>query len=184
MFLVRSGLQNRLNAIAFWRAEANSVQRNIQEIWKRPMINIEQVDHLGIRVTDPQRALDFYKILGFETHLEVDFDAVIIIKNSRDVEINLIVNGVDLTEGKNILMDVPEKHPGYTHVALRVDSIIESLKILEANNITPSQGPVTFGGDGHVSVFIRDPDRNVIELRGRMEDESKIPGLVFYNPEA
>ena len=147
------------------------------------MINIENVDHLGIRVTDPHRALDFYKILGFELHKEVDFDAVIIVKNPHGVEINFIVNGADLTGGKNILMDVPEKHPGYTHVALRVDSIVETLKTLEENNITPSQGPVTFGGDGHVSVFIRDPDRNVIELRARLEDESKIPGLEFYDPE-
>ena len=147
------------------------------------MINIENVDHLGIRVTDPQRALDFYKILGFELHKEVDFDSVIIVKNPHGVEINFIVNGADLTGGKNILMDVPEKHPGYTHVALRVESIIETLKTLEENNINLSQGPVTFGGDGHVSVFIRDPDRNVIELRARLEDESKIPGLVFYDPE-
>ena len=148
------------------------------------MINIENVDHLGIRVTDQQRAIDFYKILGFELHKEVDFDAVVIVKNAQGVEINFIVNGEDLTGGKNILMDVPEKHPGYTHVALRVESIIETLKTLEKNNITPSQGPVKFGNDGHVSVFIRDPDRNVIELRARLEDESKIPGLVFYDPAA
>ena len=45
------------------------------------MINIENVDHLGIRVTDRQRSLEFYKILGFELYKEVDFDAVIIVKN-------------------------------------------------------------------------------------------------------
>jgi len=95
----------------------------------------------------------------------------------------LIVNGVDLTEGKNILMDVPEKHPGYTHIALRVESILDTLSVLEENNIAISQGPVTFGGDGHVSVFVRDPDRNVVELRGRKQDEEDIPGLVFYDPE-
>ena len=146
------------------------------------MINIQQFDHAGVRITDRDRALKFYAALGFKIHLEVDFDAVIVIKNANDVEINLVVNGVDLNDGKNILMDVPEKHTGITHIALRVESILEAMKTLEENDIAISQGPVTFGGDGHVSVFIRDPDRNTIELRDRLENEDNIPGLEFYDP--
>jgi catechol 2,3-dioxygenase-like lactoylglutathione lyase family enzyme len=147
------------------------------------MINIQQYDHSGIRITDRDRALKFYEALGFKVIIAVDFDAVIVIKNDNGVEINLVVNGVDLNDGKNILMDVPEKHTGITHLAFRVESIIETLKTLEENDIAISQGPVTFGGDGHVSVFVRDPDRNTLEFRGRMEDEDKIPGLTFYDPE-
>ena len=105
-----------------------------------------------------------------------------VIKNDNAVEINLVVNGQDIDDGQNILMDVPEKHTGITHLAFRVESIIETLKTLEENDIAISQGPVTFGGDGHVSVFVRDPDRNTLEFRGRMEDEDEIPGLVFYDP--
>ena len=146
------------------------------------MINIEQFDHVGIRITDRERSVKYYESLGFKIEVEVDFDAVIVMKNASGVEINLVVNGVDLNQGKNILMDVPEKHTGFTHVALRVESIIETLKTLEENDIAISQGPVTFGRDGHVSVFLRDPDRNTLELRGRIEDESEIPGLIFYDP--
>jgi hypothetical protein len=29
---------------------------------------------------------------------------------------------------------------------------------------------------------LRDPDRNTLELRGRIEDENDIPDLVFYDP--
>ena len=145
-------------------------------------MNISNIDHIGIRITEKNAALDFYKILGFQLEQEVDFDAVIIMKNNSGVEINLINNGKDISDGKNILMDVPEKHPGFTHVAFSVESILHVMEVLEKNNIAISQGPVTFGRDGHVSIFVRDPDRNTIELRGRVEDESKIPGLTFYDP--
>lgn len=147
------------------------------------MIDIEQVDHLGIRVADLDRALAFYKIFGFELHLNVGFDAVAIIKNRHEVEINLIYNATTDFEGRNILMDVPDKYPGYTHVALRVGSIRQSIETLKENDIRITQGPVSFGNDGHVSVFIRDPDLNVIELRGREEDLSSLDGVEFYVPE-
>ena len=42
------------------------------------------------------------------------------------------------------------------------------------------QVPVGFGESGHVSVFVRDPDRNVIELRGR--DQSEVEGVTRYVP--
>ena len=146
------------------------------------MIEIEQVDHLGIRITDEARSLAFYQALGFEVITRVEFDAVTILRNAAGVELNLIRNGVDTTGGKNVLMDVPEKHPGHTHVALRVGSILDTLKGLEAAGIEPSEGPVTFG-DGHVSIFVRDPDQTVLELRGRLQEEEEIPGLVSYSPD-
>jgi lactoylglutathione lyase len=147
------------------------------------MIPIENFDHLGIRVTDKARALAFYATLGFELEHESDFDAVVIIKNAAGVELNLIVNGVDRSGGKNILMDVPEKHPGYTHVAYRVADIVRTIAVLKDAGIAITQGPVTFG-DGHVAVFVRDPDRNVIELRARLDPDTagKIEGLKFYDP--
>jgi lactoylglutathione lyase len=149
------------------------------------MIAIDRVDHIGIRVSDKARALAFYRILGFELEREVDFDAVVIIRNAAGVELNLIVNGVDRTGGKNILIDVPEKHPGITHVAFGVADIKAAIAVLRERGIRVTQGPVTFG-DGHVSVFVRDADRNVVELRARMSerDAKDIEGLVFYDPKA
>jgi lactoylglutathione lyase len=147
------------------------------------MIAIETIDHLGIRVSDKERAFAFYAGLGFELIHESDFDAVAILKNAAGVELNLIINGVDRTGGKNILMDVTEKHPGYTHVAFRVGDMRETIAALKSMSVPITQGPVTFG-DGHVSVFFRDPDRNVIELRARLspEDADRIEGLKFYDP--
>ncbi len=147
------------------------------------MIDIEQVDHIGIRVAELDRAMSFYQVLGFKLVHEDTNDAVAIIKNSRDVEINLIYNANDDNGGDNILMDVANKYPGYTHVALRVRSIKAAMEALAENDIAITQGPVSFGPDGNVSLFVRDPDRNVVELRGREEDLSSTGGAVEYVPE-
>ena len=144
-------------------------------------IAIEQVDHIGIRVSDPHRALAFYRALGFELEREVEFDAVIIIRNPRGVEINLVVNANDDHGGRNVLMDVEgTKYAGITHVALRVASVADTVEALKNNGIDIRQGPVRFGEDGNVSVFVRDPDLNVIELRGRDED---LDGVEHYTPD-
>ncbi|MGQ0752146.1 MAG: VOC family protein, partial [Betaproteobacteria bacterium] len=131
------------------------------------MIDIQNVDHIGIRVGDIERAMRFYSLFGFVLEHKAENDAVVVMKNPHGVELNLIYNASDDNGGKNILMDVPRKYAGYTHVAFRVGSIADAMTMLRENGITITQGPVSFGRDGHVSLFVRDPDRNVIELRGR-----------------
>ena len=148
-------------------------------------MNIEHIDHVGIRITHRQAAIDFYACLGFAVEHEVDFDAVVILKNAAGVELNLICNGVATEHGGNRLMDEPTKWPGVTHVALRVPDMANTQRALAQHGIAITQGPVTFG-DGHVSVFVRDPDRNVVELRARLsaDDAQRIEGLEFYDPKA
>jgi lactoylglutathione lyase len=147
-----------------------------------PTIDIPRVDHIGVRVRDLDRAMKFYAILGFTLHAKAADDAVAVVKNEHDVELNLVFNANADAGGKNILMDVGEKYPGYTHVALRVASIRDAIVALRENGVRITQGPVSFGRDGHVSVFVRDPDLNVVELRGREEDLSAIGGVAPYVP--
>lgn len=127
------------------------------------MIEISSVHHIGIRVAEVERSLRFYRCLGFELSWKNPEEPVFVLRNKHGVEINFIVNASNTNDGKNILMDVREKYPGYTHVALQVSSIDETIKFLDENDIQISEGPVNLG-DG-VSVFVRDPDCNVIELR-------------------
>ncbi len=146
------------------------------------MIEIRRVDHVGIRVAELDRAVAFYEVLGFELVHKDPNDAVAILKNSDEVEINLVYNANNDHGGKNVLMDVPDKYAGFTHIAFNVEPIEAVISALGANNITITQGPVSFGLDGHVSVFVRDPDLNVIEFRGRSEDLSTLEGLTAYEP--
>ena len=145
-----------------------------------PSITVERVDHVGIRISDAERAIAFYEMLGFEVMTRVTFDPVIIIRNPQDVEINLVVNAAPEEDGSNVLMDVDTKYAGMTHLALRVSSIVDTMKVLKENGVAITQGPVMFGRDGHVSLFVRDPDRNVIELRARAENLDEIEGLEQY----
>src|ERR1700738_2206515 len=69
---------------------------------------------------------------------------------------------------------------GYPHIALRVASIPETVTALNENGILIAQGPVSFGESGQISVFVRDPDRNVIELRGR--EQGVVEGVTRYVP--
>jgi lactoylglutathione lyase len=143
-------------------------------------IAVERVDHIGIRVRDLDRSLNFYRVLGFDLLQRAKGDDVAIVRNGNGVELNLIFNANAGEPETNVLMDVAGKYPGYTHMALRVASIPATIAALNANDIAITQGPVTFGEDGQVSVFVRDPDRNVIELRGR--EQGAIDGVTRYVP--
>ena len=126
------------------------------------MIDIKQVGHIGIRVKDRDRSKAFYRKLGFEPVRDNQDDMVIIVRNKNDVEINFIVNANDENGGKNVLMDVDVKYPGFTHVALEVPSIEDTAAALKEAGIQTS-GSRTHG-ETTVALFIRDPDLNVIEF--------------------
>jgi len=83
-------------------------------------MNIENIDHIGIRVADLDRAMAFYELFGFKVVHKADNDPVAVVKNADDVELNLVFNANDDNGGENILMDIPTKYPGFTHVAFRV----------------------------------------------------------------
>lgn len=128
------------------------------------MLNIEKVDHVGIRVSVKDVSIAFYQALGFELITDVGFDnghPVIMQHPSGDV-LNLL-GPAARTPSTNILMDIDEKHAGITHVSYKVNSISEAKTFLAEEGI-PLSGEFRF--KGLHAIFIRDPDRNVIELDG------------------
>lgn len=124
---------------------------------------ITGIAHVGIRVHTLDRARAFYELLGFNFVIgPIGPEPVAIMTHPSGIEINFILNAAD-TSTQNVLMDLKEKHPGYTHFALSVKNVFETKSELEKLGITITEGPITFQS-GSTSVFIRDPDRNVIEF--------------------
>ncbi len=127
---------------------------------------ITGIAHIGIRVHDLARSVAFYEVLGFtKTAGPIGPEPVAILDHPSGVEINLVLNAPSAT-APNILMDVPEKHPGITHIALLVPDLDAARATIEAAGITLSGGPIQFMPTAR-GFFIRDPDRNVIELHQR-----------------
>lgn len=124
---------------------------------------ISGVAHIGIRVHDLARSRAFYEGLGFAFIAgPIGPEPVAILAHPSGVVINLILNASS-AEAPNVLMDVAQKHAGYTHVALSVGDVDAMQADLSAAGIALSGGPMTFPG-GARSIFVRDPDRNVIEF--------------------
>ncbi|MBT5559660.1 MAG: VOC family protein [Proteobacteria bacterium] len=130
------------------------------------MKEIFGINHVGIRVTDLAEARKFYEQLGFEFLAgPIGPEPVAIMEHSSGVNINLILNA-DSGITENILMDGPEKHPGYTHIALDVTDIDAVETEIKTLGIEITEGPITIP-DGGVMFFIRDQDKNVIEFHQR-----------------
>lgn len=126
------------------------------------MLNIESVNHIGIRVSEKQRSTAFYELLGFVLTTDVGFEKghPIVMRHPNGVVLNLL-GPANMPVGKNILMDVEEKYTGITHMALTVSSL-QAAKDFMAQNEISITGSFSFGNMS--AIFIRDPDRNVIEL--------------------
>ncbi len=135
------------------------------------MLNIESVNHIGIRVREKSRSIAFYELLGFDFTTDAGFEEghPIIMKHPSGVVLNLL--GPANVEGEaNILMDVSEKYTGITHVALTVSSLGAAKTFMKDNGIEIT-GSFSFGGMS--AIFVRDPDRNVIELDAYSADEKQ-----------
>lgn len=126
-------------------------------------MQIKRLDHIGLRVTHVDRVMEFYQTLGFAIIRKDEKEQVYVVTHPSGIEINLIARGNPAHGQQNILMDGEERYTGYTHYAISVASIPEAQAFLESRHIEITEGPVTFG-DGKQSIFVRDPDLNVLEF--------------------
>lgn len=128
------------------------------------MLDISNFDHIGIRVSDPAKSVAFYELLGFELIADGGFDAghPLVMLHPSGININLL-GPATAKAGTNVLMDEAQKYPGITHIALKMKDAEATEAFVTANNIAIT-GRRDFRGTK--TIFIRDPDRNVLELVG------------------
>ncbi len=125
------------------------------------MKEITRINHIGLRVRNLEITRSFYEKLGFIFLVgPVGPEPVAIMEHPSGVNINFILNA-DLNSTENILMDIPKKHTGYTHIALEVsDAKLAANKIEKLGMVITEK--VEY--EGAHFFFIRDPDCNVIEF--------------------
>jgi lactoylglutathione lyase len=127
------------------------------------VVKLDALNHVGVRVHDVRRSAEWYAHLGFRLVWQSEHHKVASLRNDEiGVELNLIFNSDDSNGGRNVLMDVEPKYPGFNHLSFRVSSIRDTVNALKAAGIDIREGPVSLGGE--IAVFVRDPDLNVVEL--------------------
>lgn len=138
------------------------------------MLNIESVNHIGIRISHKSQSISFYKNLGFDLVSDHGFEEghPVVMNHPSGVVLNLLGPVTDEI-GKNVLMDITERYSGYTHIALTVSSLQSAKDFMKDNNIELTG---SFSFMGMSAIFIRDPDRNVIELDAYDSESSESTG--------
>lgn len=133
---------------------------------------IRGVDHVGITVSDLNRAIDFYKnVLGLEVGERWEFESDATLGSSMRLPRKVAFIKVD--DSRLELLDHaertkarPEGLPGTTvgihHIAFAVDGIHDYASALQKKGIRFNTGPVDI--KDLTVAFLEDPDGNMLEL--------------------
>ena len=128
------------------------------------MLEISNLDHIGIRISDREKSVEFYELLGFKLVADGGYENghPLVMIHPSGININLLGPATERA-GENILMDDESKYPGITHLAVKVTNA-EATEAFIARKGINKTGHREFRGIK--TIFIRDPDRNVLELVG------------------
>lgn len=113
-------------------------------------IPIRSIDHVGIHVTDLNRSMEFYEMLGFRKQEDRGFNEgkPVVMRHHSGVVINLFNQKAS-------------GNTGYTQIALEVSSLAQTRAFMHYNGIHTTH---SFDHEGGGTVYIKDPDDNLIEL--------------------
>jgi catechol 2,3-dioxygenase-like lactoylglutathione lyase family enzyme len=135
-------------------------------------VRVLGIDHVVLRVSDVTRALRFYgEVLGCREERRVEKLGLYQLRAG-----SALIDLVDLNGPLGEIGGAPPGEEGRNvdHFALRIERLDEAAlrEHLEAHGVDPGEVGRRYGADGYgSSMYIRDPDGNVVELRGPPEPD-------------
>jgi lactoylglutathione lyase len=106
--------------------------------------------HTCYRITDIDRSVGFYELLGFRELRRVPI---------REEAINVFMGMPDDGARLELTFNV-----GYGHIAITTDNLDDMLAGLGAHGIEPERPPYSIREGGSRLCFVRDPDQYRIEI--------------------
>jgi len=136
------------------------------------MIRIREIDHLVLRVRDLDATLRFYcDVLGCTAERRNDVIGLVQLRAGRSMIDLVPVNGKLGREGG----EAPGKGGrNLDHLCLRIEPFDESAVRAHLQRLGISAGATAsrFGAEGEgPSIYIEDPEGNVVELKGPPTDQ-------------
>ncbi len=136
-------------------------------------IRVLGLDHVVLRVADLDRALAFYVgVLGCAEERRIDSLGLVQLRAGAGLIDLVPVDGpLGRAQGAPPAA-LPPDGPGgrnLDHVALRIEHFDEAAlrAHLEAHGVAPGDVGQRYGAEGNgPSMYVRDPDGNVVELKG------------------
>jgi len=132
---------------------------------------IREIDHVVLRVRDMDRALAFYcTVLGCAEERRLDEEGLVQLRAGRSL--------IDLVDMEGSIGRGGGAPPGdegrnMDHLCLRIEPWDEpALRAhLEHHGVEAGETRRRYGAEGSgPSIYIRDPDRNTVELKGPPEE--------------
>ena len=124
---------------------------------------VEELDHVVLRCHDQDRMLDFYvRILGLTEERRLEAIGLIQLRAGRSL--------VDLVPDAG---GAPREHPNVDHLCLAIatpDLDVVVRYLVTSGVETIGEPMVRYGARGYgPSIYCRDPEGNVVELKGSSE---------------
>jgi glyoxylase I family protein len=130
-------------------------------------IRVRGIDHVVLRVRDPARVLAFYcGVLGCHEERRLDPLGLIQLRAGAS-----LIDLVDVNAPFGRLGGGPPREDARNmdHLALRLEDFDEAAirAHLEAAGVEPGEVAERYGAEGNgPSMYVRDPEGNVVELKG------------------